>query len=131
LGHSLGHAIEAAGGFGELRHGEAVAYGLRAACRIGSSRAALGEARAKRIEGVLDALRLATAPLPYPLEAVLGVLATDKKRRDGRLRWVLPTDAGWTLDDEVPDELVATVAQSVLAGRSTSAETGAIAGAAR
>ena len=31
LGHSLGHAFEAAGGFGELLHGEAVAYGLRAA----------------------------------------------------------------------------------------------------
>src|SRR6185295_3180196 len=31
LGHSLGHAIEAAAGFGDLLHGEAVAYGLRAA----------------------------------------------------------------------------------------------------
>jgi shikimate kinase/3-dehydroquinate synthase len=35
LGHSLGHAFEAAGGFGELLHGEAVAAGLRAAARIG------------------------------------------------------------------------------------------------
>ena len=35
LGHSLGHAVEAAAGYGDLLHGEAVAYGLRAACRIG------------------------------------------------------------------------------------------------
>ena len=35
LGHSLGHAYEAAGGYHDLRHGEAVAFGLRAACRIG------------------------------------------------------------------------------------------------
>ncbi|MES1239797.1 MAG: 3-dehydroquinate synthase family protein, partial [Chloroflexota bacterium] len=35
LGHSLGHAIEAAAGFAGLLHGEAVAYGLRAAARIG------------------------------------------------------------------------------------------------
>ena len=37
LGHSLGHAVEAAGGFEGLLHGEAVAYGLRAACRIGEA----------------------------------------------------------------------------------------------
>ena len=35
LGHSLGHAYEAAAGYGGLLHGEAVAYGLRAAARIG------------------------------------------------------------------------------------------------
>ena len=36
LGHSLGHGFEAAAGYGDaLLHGEAVAYGLRAACRIG------------------------------------------------------------------------------------------------
>ena len=37
LGHSLGHAVEAAAGFEGLLHGEAVAYGLRAACRIGEA----------------------------------------------------------------------------------------------
>lgn len=131
LGHTLGHAIEAAGGFGDVRHGEAVAYGLRAACRIGLERGTLGTARAARAEQVLDTLELGVARLPYSVEAVLAILGADKKRRDGRLRWVLPTDDGWTLDDEVPDALVRRVAESVLAGRSTSAGTGAIAGAAR
>jgi shikimate kinase/3-dehydroquinate synthase len=131
LGHSLGHAIEAAGGFGVVHHGEAVAYGLRAAGRIGLARGTVGAARVERAERLLDRLGLAVKPLPYPIEAVLGILGTDKKRRGGRLRWVLPTDMAWTLDDEVPDALVATVAQSVLAGRSTSAEAGATAGAAR
>ena len=35
LGHTLGHALEAADGYATLLHGEAVAYGLRAAARIG------------------------------------------------------------------------------------------------
>ncbi len=50
LGHSLGHAVEAAGGFGELLHGEAVAVGLRAATRIGVELGVTPAGRAARIE---------------------------------------------------------------------------------
>ena len=84
LGHSLGHAVEAAGGFGELLHGEAVAVGLRAAVRIGSELGVTPPDRAARIERLLTDLGLATAPLPYPLDAVLGALATDKKHAGGQ-----------------------------------------------
>ena len=121
LGHSLGHAIEAAAGFRDVLHGEAVAYGLRAACRIGTARGTLSPDRASRAERLLDALDLGATPLEYPVPTVLAVLEADKKRRDGSLRWVLPTDAGWSLDDAVPDELVAAVAASVLAGRARAA----------
>ena len=63
LGHSLGHAIEAAAGFEGLLHGEAVAYGLRAAARIGVERGATPTERAARIETLLDRLDLGRAPL--------------------------------------------------------------------
>ncbi len=72
LGHSLGHAFEAAAGYGGLLHGEAVAYGLRAAVRIGEDVEVTPPDRAERIERLLDSLGLATEPLPYPLAAVLG-----------------------------------------------------------
>ena len=49
LGHSIGHALEAAAGYGELLHGEAVAYGLRAACRIGMDVGVTPPERAARI----------------------------------------------------------------------------------
>jgi len=117
LGHTLGHAIEAAAGFGPVLHGEAVAYGLRAACRIGRALGVTPEARLDRIERLLDALSLGIDPLPYPLDEVLDVLGTDKKRRAGALRWVLPTGDGWLVSDRVPEALVRDVAASVLAGR--------------
>ena len=118
LGHSLGHAVEAAAGYEGLLHGEAVAYGLRAACRIGTVVGITPVDRAERIGRALDAIGLATEPLPYDLDAVLGHLSTDKKHAAGKLRWVLPTATGYELRTDVPEEVVAEVAGSLLAAGS-------------
>jgi 3-dehydroquinate synthase len=125
LGHSLGHAIEAAAGFGDLLHGEAVAYGLRAAARIGEARGVTPSDRAERIEAALDRLELGVAPLALDLASVLETLELDKKHASGGLRWVLPTADGSTIDAEVPADLVRDVAASVLAGRRADAANGA------
>ncbi len=118
LGHSLGHAVEAAAGFGDLLHGEAVAHGLRAACRIGTAMEVTPPERAARITRLLDALGLGVEPLPYSLETVLGHLAADKKHSGGRLRWVLPTADAVTVRDDVPTAVVAAAASSMLAAGS-------------
>ena len=115
LGHSLGHAVEAAAGFRGLLHGEAVAYGLRAACRIGQAVGVTPPERAARIAAVLDGLGLAVEPLPYALDDVLAHLAVDKKHEGGRLRWVLPTHDGVEIRMDVPDEVVVAAAGSLLA----------------
>jgi shikimate kinase/3-dehydroquinate synthase len=127
LGHSLGHAIEAAAGFRDLLHGEAVAYGLRAAARTGVARDVTPLERAERIESLLDALELGVAPLGLDLDEVLNLLSVDKKRANGVLRWVLPTADGYVIDAEVPDDLVLEVAASVLAGREVPAASAAAA----
>lgn len=115
LGHSLGHAVEAAAGYADLRHGEAVAYGLRAACRIGVALEVTPEARAARIMALLDRLGLAIDPLPYSLDAVLDHLGADKKHAGGRLRWILPTADGVTVRDDVDPSIVEAAASSLLA----------------
>jgi 3-dehydroquinate synthetase/shikimate kinase len=118
LGHSLGHAVEAAAGFRDLLHGEAVGYGLRAACRIGLELDVTPADRADRIGRLLDALGLAVAPLPYPLDSVLDHLAADKKHAGGRLRWVLPTADGYEVRADVPPDVVERAAASLLASGS-------------
>jgi shikimate kinase / 3-dehydroquinate synthase len=115
LGHSLGHAVEAAGGFGDLLHGEAVAHGLRGAVRIGRELGVTPADRADRIERLLTDLGLATERLPYPLDTVLGALSADKKHADGALRWVLPTADGSIVRSDVPAEVVDRAAASLLA----------------
>jgi shikimate kinase / 3-dehydroquinate synthase len=121
LGHSLGHAIEAAAGFGGLLHGESVAYGLRAAMRIGVQRGATPPELANRVERLLDHLGLGLEPLDLDLERVLELLESDKKHVGGALRWVLATGTGYQVDAEVPRELVREVTARVLAGRTEAA----------
>ena len=118
LGHSLGHAFEAAAGYGVggLLHGEAIAYGLRAAARIGVRLGVTPPARAKRLEVLLTSLRLGIEPIQLPLERVLEALATDKKHAAGRLRWVLLTEDGVTVRNDVPIGLVEEVGAAVMQG---------------
>jgi shikimate kinase/3-dehydroquinate synthase len=123
LGHSVGHAVEAAAGYGGLLHGEAVAYGLRAAVLVGEAVGVTPHDRAERIGRLLDRLELATEPLPYPLATVLGHLATDKKHVAGRLRLVLPTGDGVVVRDDIDPAVVERAAASLL----TDGETGTIA----
>ena len=115
LGHSLGHAVEAAAGYRDLLHGEAVAYGLRAACAIGEAVGVTPSDRRARIVALLERLDLGIEPLPYPLDAVLTHLGTDKKHAGGRLRWILPTAVGVEVRSDIPDEVVASVAAGLLA----------------
>ncbi|HET7828338.1 MAG TPA: bifunctional shikimate kinase/3-dehydroquinate synthase [Candidatus Limnocylindrales bacterium] len=116
LGHTIGHALEAVDGYATLLHGEAVAYGTRAAVRIGTTLGVTPPDRAARIERLLDRLALGAAALPYPVDAVVDTTGTDKKHAGGRLRWVLPTGHGVVVRDDVPEEVVRAAAASVLAG---------------
>jgi shikimate kinase / 3-dehydroquinate synthase len=125
LGHSLGHALEAAGEFRTLRHGEAVAYGIRAACRLGVELGVTPPSRAARIERLLDRIGLATDALPFPLSRVMDGLAADKKHAGRRLRWVLPTADGVVVRSDVPDDLVRSVAAGLLSAQPQPAEAGA------
>ena len=120
LGHSMGHAFEAAAGYGDLLHGEAVAYGLRAAARIGVDVGVTPPERAQRIGRLLDAIGLAMEPLPCSLANVMDHLATDKKHANGQLRWVLPTADGVAVRDDIEPDVVERAASSLLAAGSQS-----------
>lgn len=88
LGHTFAHAIESLA-HGEVTHGEAVAIGTLAACRLAPGPAADDAERAVR--SALQAIGLPTAlPAAMPVERLMDGMASDKKRRGGVLRLVVP-----------------------------------------
>ena len=84
LGHTVGHAIEAATAYGRFRHGEAIALGLLCALRL-SGRDTLREEVAR----LLEARGLATAVAGVDPDRVLELVQRDKKRSEGRVPFVL------------------------------------------
>jgi 3-dehydroquinate synthetase len=115
LGHTVSHALEAATGY-KLRHGEAVAYGLRAALRIGVSRGVTPEPVARRAERLLTGLRLAQDPVDVRVADVLAYVESDKKRKGDRIRWVLVGTDGITMRDDVPAATVELAVRAALTG---------------
>jgi 3-dehydroquinate synthase len=90
FGHTIGHAIEAAAGYGKLLHGEAISLGLVAACRISMAKAGLEAAEAARVTVLLEQYRLPVRlPRGIPAGAILNALQADKKFEEGSIRFVL------------------------------------------
>jgi 3-dehydroquinate synthetase len=95
LGHTFGHAIEQATGYGSYLHGEAVAVGLCAAARLSRRLGMLADADVARIERVVSAHALPTrARTPLAIPGLMAAMARDKKARAGALRFVLLSSLG-------------------------------------
>jgi 3-dehydroquinate synthase len=109
LGHTFGHALEAAQGFRGLLHGEAVAVGLAMAARASRALGSLSSTDLDRIVALLH-----RAGLPTTLPAGMGRaeleprFTGDKKARGGRPRFVVLRGIGRAeLVDGLPEAALA------------------------
>ncbi len=106
FGHTIGHAIEAAAGYGELLHGEAISLGMLAAARISMEIAGLPKDGFERIHASLKRFGLPlTLPPRLETPALMDLLARDKKFVDGSIRFVVSSALG---SAEVSEEVDAT-----------------------
>jgi len=96
FGHTLGHALETATGYKRFLHGEAVGWGMLGATLLAVGTGRLRESDAERI------IRLIASVGPLPSLGKIRsaelrpILASDKKTRAGRVRWVVPRRIGST-----------------------------------
>jgi shikimate kinase / 3-dehydroquinate synthase len=107
FGHTVGHAIEAASGYGRYRHGEAVGLGLLAALRL----SAAPELR-EEVEATLGRHGLPVSLDPeVAVEPVLAALQRDKKRTSAGVGFVLLSEPGAPRTGELvePDDVRAAV----------------------
>jgi 3-dehydroquinate synthase len=106
-GHTMGHALEAATGYGMLLHGEAVSIGMMGAAYLGNAMGLMTDDEVERQRRILSAFGL---PLTYgevDLDAVNKAMLSDKKTSGGNIRWVLLDGIGNAITrNDVPPELV-------------------------
>lgn len=130
-GHTFGHALESALGYGTLLHGDGVSIGSLAAARLAKRLAEKGDSRFSAIDGAWVARQtelLERLGLPTSLEVVgrrigdapetsverlVELMRTDKKAEFGKLSFVLPTELGECvrLRDVSPEDAAAALTE--------------------
>ncbi len=93
-GHTFAHALEAAGNYGALLHGEAVAMGMMCAARLAARLGRMDQALVDRQQALLEAWQLPLTLPDYPGEELVNLMYRDKKVAAGQLRFVLPDRLG-------------------------------------
>jgi 3-dehydroquinate synthase len=106
FGHTVGHALEAETNYRTLLHGEAVAWGMVVASRIAVTAGKLEAATGGRISDAT--LGLGRLPkLDIRGQSIVRRLQSDKKTRNGKVHFVLPTEIGKVeVVNDVPESAV-------------------------
>lgn len=107
-GHTIGHAVESLTGYHLVNHGEAVAIGMVAAGHLAVDLEFWNQDSNQRQLVLIQKAGLPTQlPDGVDIEEILDALQTDKKVKEGRVRFVLPTQVGAaTVTDKVPPEQI-------------------------
>lgn len=119
FGHTFGHAVETLAGYGEVRHGEAVAIGMVVAASVAQRLGLCSVADVEAIRTLLLSYDLPVVPPAFPLADYLLAMGRDKKVKEGMLRLVLNRGIGDSLIREVPDPsgLFAAILEDYASGR--------------
>ncbi|HEV2991190.1 MAG TPA: 3-dehydroquinate synthase [Candidatus Angelobacter sp.] len=106
FGHTIGHALEAATGYSQLLHGEAVGWGMIAASAIASEVHSCTPSVSAQITSAVRSY----GPLPHfkaGADDIIAKLSADKKRVGGAVHFVLPQKIGRVkITSEVPPEAI-------------------------
>jgi len=113
FGHTFGHAIEAAAGYGAWLHGEAVAAGMVVAARVSERACGLAAGDTARLAAVLARAKLPVAPPRIAFERWMDLMGRDKKVEKGAIRFVLHDRLGHA---RVTDAVTLADLRAVLAG---------------
>ncbi|GAX40533.1 3-dehydroquinate synthase [Tolypothrix sp. NIES-4075] len=107
-GHTIGHAVESLTGYRLVNHGEAVGIGMVAAGQIAAELGMWQKEDTQRQDALIAKAGLPTKlPDGVDIEAIIEALQSDKKVKDGKVRFVLPTQIGVvTVTDEVPSDII-------------------------
>ncbi|MDI6783574.1 MAG: 3-dehydroquinate synthase [bacterium] len=115
FGHTVGHAIETLTGYATYSHGEAVAIGMVAAGKLALGLSLFKEKELNRLISLIQNAGLPTVIPNLAISQILDTIERDKKVRDRKLRFVLPTELGKVkLVDDIPVSLLKKTMQTIM-----------------
>jgi len=106
LGHTFGHALEAAAGLGSLSHGEAVAWGIVQSCALGLSLGITPLKRAQKIKAVISSFGY-DCSCPNKLassDTFRTAMKSDKKKKQGKMTFIVPDEKSARIVDIEPEK---------------------------
>jgi 3-dehydroquinate synthase len=89
FGHTFGHAIEAAAGYGSWQHGEAIAAGMVMAAELSLRLNLIGNPEVARVRSLIGRAGLPTTGPALAPQRLMELMAGDKKAAQGKLRFVV------------------------------------------
>ncbi|MFA5367388.1 MAG: 3-dehydroquinate synthase [Dehalococcoidia bacterium] len=114
-GHTIGHGLEAATGYGRLLHGEAVSVGMMGAAMLSERLGLIPHKVVTRQEKVLKRFGLPATCSDVSLDAIIKAMALDKKVKEKSIQWVLLEGIGrTTFRDDVPQKEVQSVIKHLI-----------------
>jgi 3-dehydroquinate synthase len=114
FGHTFGHGLEAASGFRRFTHGEAVAWGMTRALRAGTRLGITDEGYAGEASAFLKKLGFPEKVSGVRAEEILRALEKDKKKQEGKIRFVLQRGLCDTLTRNLDSAFTAEIIQEGL-----------------
>jgi shikimate kinase/3-dehydroquinate synthase len=114
-GHTIGHGLETATGYGRLLHGEAVSIGMTGAAMLSEQLGLISHDVVLRQKALLERFGLPTACSDVSLDSILKAMALDKKVKEKNIQWVLLEGIGkTTFRDDVPQKDVLSVIKKLI-----------------
>lgn len=114
-GHTIGHGLETATGYGRLLHGEAVSVGMMGAAMLSEKLGLIPRKVVTRQEKLLKRFGLPTSLSDVNRSSILKAMALDKKVKEKAIQWVLLEDIGKTIfRDDVAQKDVQSVIKELV-----------------
>jgi len=115
FGHTVGHALEAETGYSRFLHGEAVAFGMKAATHLASGVGLLGNSERDSILNTVESYGPMPALTGVQASRLASRLGSDKKSIQGRVHFVLPDRIGHVqIRSGIDSDLIETAIQAAL-----------------
>jgi 3-dehydroquinate synthase len=115
FGHTVGHAVEAAGRYDQYHHGESVGLGMRVAARISVSLGLLTASQELRINQLITSVGLPEKIVGVRLVKILNLMRHDKKFTAGHNRFVLAKKIGQVVVvGDIPSNIITQAIQAFL-----------------